>query len=312
MESQTKIPLITNIQRYSLDDGPGIRTVVFFKGCPLHCPWCHNPENISTKMGLYYHVDKCERCGRCAEVCPENAITPPGPDGSSPLRNRDKCLQCMKCVLKCPAGALEQVGETLKIEQIIKEAISDMPFYRKSGGGVTISGGEPLFFPEFTVELVKEFKRRYVHVAVETSGFGNWEHLSKIAEYADLFLYDIKHMNPLKHQAVVGVPNSIIHDNLRKLVNLNTKVIIRVPVIPGFNNEKHNFEMMLEFLKSLNRQVEAVDLLPFHNFAEAKYKQLEQNYTYKGVPNMEKEELAEYVEILQKNIKTTVGGVTMQ
>jgi len=214
----------------------------------------------------------------------------------------------MKCVLKCPARALEQVGETLTIEQIVREAISDMPFYRKSGGGVTISGGEPLFFPEFTLELVKELKNKYVHVAVETSGFGSWEHLSKIAEYVNLFLFDLKHMNSLKHQEFVGIPNNIIHDNLRKLVNLNTKVIIRVPVIPNFNNEKHNYEMMVEFLKTLDRPVEAVDLLPFHKFAETKYNQLEQNYNYKGVPYMEKEEVAEFVKVLQKYFKTTVGG----
>jgi Pyruvate-formate lyase-activating enzyme len=145
----------------------------------------------------------------------------------------------MQCVLQCPAGALEQVGEALTIEQIVKEAISDMPFYRKSGGGVTISGGEPLLFPEFTLELVKELKNKLVHIAVETSGFGGWEHLSRIAEYADLLLYDLKHMNPIRHQACVGVPNAIIQDNLRKLADLNIKVIIRVPVISGFNNEKH-------------------------------------------------------------------------
>ena len=312
MESQIKIPLITNIQRYSLDDGPGIRTVVFFKGCPLHCPWCHNPENISTKMGLYFHADKCERCGRCAAVCPENAITLPGLDGSPPRRDRDKCSQCMKCVLACPAGALEQVGESLTIDQILREAVSDMPFYRKSGGGVTISGGEPLLFPEFTLELVRELKKKYVHVAVETSGFGGWDHLSRIAEYTDLFLYDLKNMSYLKHQVVVGVPNDIIHHNLRRLVNLKTKVIVRVPVIPGFNNDKHNFKMMVDFLETLDRPVEAIDVLPFHNFAETKYKQLDKGYNYKGMPNMEKETVTELLEGCKSNIKITIGGITIQ
>ncbi|AGL00208.1 glycyl-radical enzyme activating protein [Desulfoscipio gibsoniae] len=312
MDPQIKIPLITNIQRYSLDDGPGIRTVIFMKGCPLHCPWCHNPENISPKMGLYFHEDKCERCERCAAVCPEKAITLPGADGSPPIRDRDKCTQCMQCALACPAGALEQVGEVLTIEEIIREAISDMPFYRKSGGGVTISGGEPLLFPEFTLELAQELKKKVIHVAVETSGFGSWEHLSQIATYADMFLYDIKHMNSLKHQAFVGVPNNIIHDNLRKLVKLGKKVIVRVPVIPGFNNEKHNFEMMAEFLRTLDGPVQAVDLLPFHNFGEAKYKQLDKDYNYKGRPNMEKEEVVQFSEILQNVIRTTIGGVTIQ
>ncbi len=312
MEPQVKFPLITNIQRYSLDDGPGIRTVVFIKGCPLHCPWCHNPENISTQMGLYFHVDKCERCGKCAMVCPENAITLPGSNGSPPQRDRDKCSQCMKCVIECPTGALEQVGEALTMEQIIREAVSDMPFYRKSGGGVTISGGEPLLFPEFTLELARQLKKKYVHVAVETSGFGSWEHLNKLAEYVDLFLYDLKHMNILKHQTVVGVPNHIIHDNLRKLVNLSKKVIIRVPVIPGFNNEVHNFKIMVEFLETLDRQVEAVDLLPFHNFGERKHKQLDKKYNYKGIANMEKEEVEEFIEILKNVAKTSIGGVTIQ
>jgi pyruvate formate lyase activating enzyme len=218
----------------------------------------------------------------------------------------------MECVAVCPAGALEQVGEVLTIEQIIREAISDMPFYRKSGGGVTISGGEPLLFAEFTMELARELKKKLVHVAVETSGSGAWEHLSKIAEYTDLFLYDLKHMNSLKHQTVVGVPNNIIHDNFRKLVGLNKKVIVRVPVIPGFNNEKHNFEMMVDFLEGLGRPVEAVDLLPFHNFGEAKYKQLEYHYNYRGQSNMEKEEVKQFIELLQNTVKATVGGVTIQ
>ncbi len=311
MEPQIKMPLITNIQRYSLDDGPGIRTVVFIKGCPLHCPWCHNPENISNKMGLYFHADKCERCGRCVAVCPENAITLLEFDGSLPQRDRDKCSQCMKCVLECPTGALEQVGETLTMDDILRESVSDMPFYRKSGGGVTISGGEPLLFPEFTLELARELKKKYVHVAVETSGFGDWEHLSKIAEYADLFLFDLKHMNSLRHQAVVGVPNNIIHDNLRKLVNLN-RVVVRVPVIPGFNNDNHNFNTMAEFLKSLNRPVASVDLLPFHNFGEKKYRQLDKKYNYKGMPNMQKEEVTEFMEILKGTVNTTIGGITIQ
>jgi pyruvate formate lyase activating enzyme len=195
------------------------------------------------------------------------------------------------------------------MEKILKETLSDMLFYKNSGGGVTISGGEPLLFHEYTVELAKRLQAEKCHVAVETSCFGKWEHLNELAGCVDLFLTDIKCMDSYQHKFFVGVPNELILDNMRKLVNQGAQVRIRVPVIPGFNDNKENFERMAEFLLSLDRPVEAVDLLPYHGFAESKYDQLDREYKYKGLPSMEQEEVIEFEQILKyKGLSTTIGG----
>lgn len=309
MKSEGKVPLLTNIQRFSMDDGPGIRTIVFFKGCPLSCPWCHNPECVFPEVDFYYYEQKCVRCGLCAEICPEKAITLPGPNGEPPRRDRKKCTRCMECVNSCPQGALSSVGELWSMEKILQEALSDMLFYKNSGGGVTISGGESLLFHEYAIELAKRLQAEKCHVAVETSCFGKWEHLNELASCVDLFLTDIKCMDPSQHKSFVGVPNELILDNIRKLVNQGKQVRIRVPVIPGFNDNRENFERMAEFLLSLERPVEAVDLLPYHSFAESKYDQLDREYKYKGLPNMEQEEAAQFELILKdKGLSTTIGG----
>lgn len=307
--SAVKKPLITEIQRFATENGPGIRSVVFIKGCPLHCPWCYSPECISTEAELFYDEDKCTVCGQCAKACPEKAITMLGPKGKLPHRNRKRCTGCMECVKACPQNALSRAGEHLTVEQVLKEALSDMPFYKNSGGGVTISGGEPLFFPEYTIELARRLQNADCHVAVESSGFGKWEDLKQLAAYTNLFLYSIKHMNPLKHRVVTGVSNDLILSNLQKLAGQNVKIRIRVPVVPGFNNEKHNFESMAAFFSTLDKKVTAVDLLPFYNLAGTKYRQLEKDYKYEGQPSMEDEEVRELEEVLKnKGFVTTVGG----
>lgn len=309
MKSEKKIPLITNIQRFSMDDGPGIRTIVFLKGCPLSCPWCHNPECVFPEVDIYYYEQKCVRCGLCSEICPEKAITIPGPNGEPPQRDRKKCTRCMQCVNSCPQGALSTVGELWSMEKILQETLSDMLFYKNSGGGVTISGGEPLLFHEYSIDLAQRLQVEKCHVAVETSCFGKWEYLNELAGYVDLFLTDIKCMNFAQHKSFIGVPNELILDNIRRLVNLGANVRIRVPVIPGFNDNKENFERMAEFLLTLERPVEAIDLLPFHNFAESKYNQLDREYKYKGLPNMEQEEAVQFEQILKdKGLSTTIGG----
>jgi len=302
-------PLTTNIQRFSLDDGPGIRTTLFLKGCPLHCPWCHNPETQSQEVEIYYHEAKCVRCGLCAEVCPEKAITPPGPNGEAPQRDREACSRCMECVKACQYQALTKVGEEMPMEDILREVLSDMPFYKSSGGGVTISGGEPLLFCDFVVELALRLRKEDCHVAVETSGFGKWEDLYRLSEHIDLFLYDVKHIDDSKHKEEIGVPVAPVLDNLRRLSERKTNIRVRIPVIPGFNMDKDCFGKIGDFLLGLDPPPEAVDLLPYHGFAEGKYEQLDRPYKYVGLESLERDDVLELEDILKtKGLSTTVGG----
>lgn len=306
----TKIPLITEIQRYCTNDGPGIRTLIFFKGCALDCPWCHNPECKSPEVDIYYHEDKCQQCGRCIENCPQEAISWRSPEKEAILIDKEKCNKCLKCIEVCPVNALEKVGQTLTFEQIVDEALRDKAFYETSNGGVTLSGGDPLFFPEYSLKLLKKFKADMINTAVETSGYGRWGVLKELANYIDLFLYDVKCMDPIIHKKFIGVDNKLILDNLKKLSATKANIRIRVPVIPGFNDNEENFKLMANYLQSLENPVIAVDLLPFHNSAEKKYIQLGLDYAYKGKPFMEKKEVEWIKDFLEKNnITTTVGGL---
>ena len=304
-----KIPLITNIQRFSVNDGPGIRTTVFFKGCMLRCPWCHNPECVNPKEEFYYHKEKCVRCGLCAKVCPEGAITPPGENGEYPVRDRSKCTYCMKCVENCPANALTKVGQEDSKEEIMKEVLSDQVFYKKSGGGMTLSGGEVLMFPEFTKELLKEAKEYYIHTCIDTSGFAEWEALEDVLKYVDLVLLDIKHMDPKMHEKVTGVPNMVILNNARKIAEKGIKMRLRLPIIPGFNDSEENMYKVLKFAKELGNSVQGIDLLPFHNWAEKKYEQLDKDYRFKGMPSLTREEVQD-LELIFKDqgFDTSIGG----
>jgi pyruvate formate lyase activating enzyme len=308
---EEKKVLVTNIQRFSISDGPGIRTTVFMKGCPLRCTWCHNPECINPYEEFYYIESKCTRCGQCAMICPE-AITPPGPNGESPLRDREKCNRYMKCfdaVDACPNRALERVGQPLSVAEIMKEVNRDESFYRNSGGGMTISGGEPLFHPEFTLELLKEAKKFGIHTVLDTCGYTKWSNFEKVLDYVDLVLADIKHMDSRKHEEFTGAPNELILTNIRKIAERGTKMRIRLPIIPDFNNSEEYIEEVAEFVKELGEGVVGVDLLPFHNWAERKYNQLDKSYEFKEFDSMTKEDVEDFKEIFESNgFKTTIGG----
>ncbi|HEC92699.1 MAG TPA: glycyl-radical enzyme activating protein, partial [Candidatus Atribacteria bacterium] len=274
------------------------------------CPWCHNPECKSPEVDIYYHEDKCQQCGRCIENCPQEAISWRSPEKEAILIDKEKCNKCLKCIEVCPVNALEKVGQTLTFEQIVDEALRDKAFYETSNGGVTLSGGDPLFFPEYSLKLLKKFKADMINTAVETSGYGRWGVLKELANYIDLFLYDVKCMDPIIHKKFIGVDNKLILDNLKKLSATKANIRIRVPVIPGFNDNEEKFKLMANYLQSLENPVIAVDLLPFHNSAEKKYIQLGLDYAYKGKPFMEKKEVEWIKDFLEKNnITTTVGGL---
>ena len=278
-----RIPLITEIQRFCLQDGPGFRTTIFFKGCPLHCPWCHNPETQNPKKEIYYYSEKCTNCGRCVNVCPTGAsATRTGADNKPVLDlDRSKCIACMQCVDACLSGARAAVGQELTIETIVNEAVADRLFYKNSGGGVTISGGDPLFFPEFTLELAKRLNNEEMHVGVETSCFEKWEKIRPLLGYVDLFLVDIKSLDPEKHRAVIGWPLEPILENIKKLVESKAHVRIHLPIIPGFNNSADDFKAYENFLSHFADRLVGVDILPYHVYGEGKYGFLGRHDTYK-------------------------------
>jgi pyruvate formate lyase activating enzyme len=300
---------VTNVQRFSINDGPGIRTTIFLKGCPLKCIWCHNPECINSYEEFYYIEKKCTRCGLCAITCPENAITPPGPNGEPPVRDREKCNRCMKCVDACPNEALVRVGNFSTIDEIMREVRSDEVFYKHSGGGMTVSGGEPTFHPEFTLELLKEAKKSRIHTVLDTCGYAKWEIYEKLLDYVDLVLVDIKCMDSKKHQEVTGVPNELILSNIKRMAERGTKMRIRLPIIPDVSDSEEHIERVAEFVKELGESVVGVDLLPFHNWAETKYDQLDRSYAFKGLESMVADDVEDFKQMLESyGFAVTVGG----
>ncbi len=311
-----KIPLITEIQRFSLQDGPGIRTTIFIKGCPLKCPWCHNPETQNPKQEFYYYLDKCTACGKCADICPSGACSLTiGPDGLPILvLERSKCQNCFECIKVCPTGARAIVGQALSMDEIMQEAMADKPFFANSGGGITISGGEPLLFPEFTLELAKRLKAKQLNCAMETSCFASWEKIEPLLEYIDLFLVDIKTLDAEKHKNVVGWPLNVILKNIETLTERGAAIRIHLPIIPGFNNSPEDYLAVIEYLRKLFGKLSGIDVLPYHCYAENKYTLLGRGgsaYKFKGVADMAGSEIIPLVQGLRRAgaVNVTVGGL---
>ncbi len=263
--------LIFNIQRYSVNDGYGIRTNVFFKGCPLRCEWCSNPESQNRNVEFEFNEKECMGCGHCVNDCPSQARV--SPKEIIP----EKCTACLRCAKLCPKDALKAVGEWKDIYDIVDEAIKDISFFAESGGGVTLSGGEVLVQADVASRLIDEFHAAHVHVAVETTGFASWEQAAKVLEKADLVLYDLKQMDPVKHMKFTGVSNVPILDNARRLAkNTPEKIVFRIPLIGNVNADPENMQAVGKFARELG--VKRVDLLPYHTFGEVKYEKLGRKY----------------------------------
>ena len=301
--------LVTNIQRYSINDGPGIRTTVFVKGCPLSCFWCHNPECINSFEEVRFIKERCAGCGACVVICPEKIVATPEEVANGKEKiDRRKCTLCLKCIAACRYGGLVKAGELLSVDEVLKEVKSDSMFYSNSGGGMTLSGGEPLIMPEFTMALLKGAKDAMLHVCLDTCGNVPWEVLEEALDYVDLLLYDIKHMDAEKHREATGVTNELILANAEKASKL-VDMLIRIPVIPGFNDSTESMEEIAQFAQSLGKRVKRCDLLPFHNWAGAKYESLGMEYSCIAMDSVKEAAVKPLEEIFHSyGLATQIGG----
>lgn len=268
--------LVTQFERYAVHDGPGIRTVVYLKGCPLRCLWCHSPETQAPYPELAIRVDRCLRCGTCVAVCRHQAPveTPAGFEV-----RRDRCRACGSCALECPTGTRELLGRRLTVPEVLAVVERDRPFYDASGGGVTVSGGEPLAQPAFVEALLRACRDAGIHTAVETCGMGALRTLERIAPVTDFFLYDLKLMDDCRHRRVTGGSNRPILENLERLAAGGSRVRVRLPLVPGVNDDEENLDAIARFLVSLG--LRELDLLPYHRAGIAKYARLGRAY---GLP----------------------------
>jgi pyruvate formate lyase activating enzyme len=265
---------VFNIQRYSIHDGPGIRTTVFINGCPLRCVWCQNPESQSMIPSIFFMSERCTGCGKCVETCPEKAITIV--DGKA-TTDRSFCKGCGICAEVCPNEARDLMGKEMTAEEVFKEANSDAIFYQGSGGGVTISGGDPVAQPDFVIAILKMCKNAGLHTALETSGVAEWYILKKILPYTDMVLYDFKHMDAEEHTRFTGKSNRLALENAKKIITefSNIVFVARVPVIPGHNDSEENVTGTARFIAQELENSIKVHLLPYHKLGVSKYERLE-------------------------------------
>jgi len=309
-------PLITEIQRFSVNDGPGIRTLVFLKGCPMQCSWCHNPETQKPEPEVYWKKRLCVQCGACLEACPNDAINPPislklaQEEGCAYQKIiRDRCDRCLKCVEACRYDALVVVGKRMSIDDILTEVEKDRPFYDNSGGGLTLSGGEPTMHADFSEALLAAAKQRSLHTCLDTNGFCSFETLKKVAAYADIVLFDLKHIDSVLHERETGVKNEIILENLSRLSETGAEIWVRIPVVPGFNDSMGFHQAAAGFLAGLSGGISRVDLLPFHNWCQDKYGWLGIDWKFTETEAFEPALLEILAEIYRKEgLPTTIGG----
>lgn len=296
--------LISNIQKYSIHDGPGIRTTVFLKGCPLRCAWCHNPETQLAEPEILWDKSKCIGCLTCIGVCPKEALT--ASNGGVAIDN-GKCVRCGKCAEACPALAMEYIGMKMTVDELLEEVVKDEPFYEQSHGGVTLSGGEPLAQAAFAEEFLKACKGKAYHTAVDTCGFVPQQAVEAVLPYTDLFLYDIKHLDAAAHKEFTNVSNELILKNLNWLTEHDANIWIRVPLIPGVNDDPDHIRRVCKLMRKLG--LNEIFLLPYHKMAQAKYKRMHLPYKLAALEDPTEEELAPLVDILKLHgLSVHIGG----
>lgn len=296
--------IVFDIQRYSIHDGPGIRTIVFLKGCPLSCLWCSNPESQQLAPNIMFQRERCINCGKCLSVCASGALSP---EHAGVIDYR-KCVGCGECANVCPTGALVLKGEKMKVGELVRILKKDAITYRKSGGGITLSGGEPLVQWEFAIELLKACKSQGWHTAMETTGFGSEKVVEAVFPFVDLTLLDIKSTDSQTHKKYTGVTNEVIVRNAARIVQLS-KTVIRVPTIPVVNATDEEFLRIAQFVKTL-RGVDTVHILPYHTYGENKYGLMGKEYKMdKKIKPLQREDVKRYQKVVQsQGLHCAIGG----
>lgn len=297
--------LVFNIQRFSVNDGPGIRTTVFLKGCPLRCKWCHNPESISPDQQLVLHEDRCIRCGDCFALCKNNAVRRINGEFAT---IRDMCLECGDCVEVCNSETREIAGTEVTTEEVMAVIEKDVVFYDRSGGGASFSGGEPLLQHEFLLALLQACRRKNIHTVVDTAGLTSPPVFERVSEFVDLFLFDLKTLDDAKHREYTGVSNCQILENLRRLAELKKKVIVRIPIIPGVNDDPAAIRESGAFVSFLGN-VSEIQLLPYHTTGVEKYRRLGMEYEMKDTVAPSADDLSMIVKALRGYVSSVcIGG----
>jgi pyruvate formate lyase activating enzyme len=297
--------MIFDVQKYAIHDGPGIRTTVFFKGCPLRCWWCQNPEGQDLKPELIYRKSRCIDCGECVKNCPQEAISLGAEHVSV---NRENCVLCDDCSRICPSDALSIAGKQVSVKEILEEIEKDLTFFSESGGGVTFSGGEPLLQHDFLNTLLIECKERDIHTIVQTCGFASYEIIDRVRDKVDLFLYDIKIMDDRKHVKYTGASNVRILENLKKLAENGSSIVVSFPIIPGISDDEKNVTRIAQFIQPLPN-IKQVNLLPYHRAGIEKYKNLGKPYRLNRIKPPSDQRIKSIKEKIESfGIRVGVGG----
>lgn len=283
---------IFNKQKYNMYDGPGVRTLVFFKGCPLRCKWCSNPEGLERKYQIMFKPTTCVSCDSCVPVCPQK-IHSISSSGEHIIDRSIDCIGCGQCVEACIPEALKVAGEQVPISELLEYVEQDRAFYDQSGGGVTLGGGEVTSQPEAAINLLQACKQEGLHTAIETCGYTKKETILRFAEYVDLFLFDLKHIDPDRHFGLTGVRNEMILENLEELIMKRNHVKVRMPMLKGINDSEAEIRGVIEFLKPFRefKNFEGIDLLPYHKLGVNKYVQLGMDYPIEGDPSLDDADL---------------------